>query len=256
MRSLWILFAAAACIRCLAADSIFLSDYLGASPGTAAEAPNPPYTSIPTSATPYGFGVDCPGNFASTSINFQDVGAFAKGIGQHPFNFGEKRIDFSLAAIRVNTTRDVAVFSARVGVDFPTSNLNNGGVFRVLVDDVVRAEQEIGGRFSPSVPLVVSVVGASKLSLVTIRSGNFNSNHMCWGGATITLVGGPCPADLNGDRLVDDADFTLFVSAYNILDCADPAMPVDCPADLNRDGLVDDVDFTLFVVPYNDLICS
>ena len=32
-------------------------------------------------------------------------------------------------------------------------------------------------------------------------------------------------------------------------------MPSNCPADLNRDGLVDDADFPLFVVPYNDLLC-
>ena len=65
-----------------------------------------------------------------------------------------------------------------------------------------------------------------------------------------------CPADLNADGLVDDADFTLFVPAYNLLDCADPAMPQLCPADLNRDALVDDADFIIFVAAYNELICG
>lgn len=65
-----------------------------------------------------------------------------------------------------------------------------------------------------------------------------------------------CPADLNGDGLVDDSDFTLFAAAYNLLDCADPEMPALCPADLNRDGLVEDSDFVIFAVAYNDLICS
>jgi len=239
----------------IAADSVFLSDYLGQPTGTAAIAPNPPFTSIPTAAEPYGFGVDCPGNFAPSKISFQDVGVFDKGIGQHPFSSGEKRIDFNLASIRISTTRDLAVFSARVGVDFPTGGQQNGGIFRVLVDDVVQSEQSINGRLSPSVPIAVSLVGASKLSLITLRTGAFNSNHLCWGGATITLDGGPCPADLNGDRLVDDADFALFVGAYSLLDCTDPPMPVDCPADINGDQLVDDADFSLFVVPYNDLIC-
>ncbi|MBS0190830.1 MAG: hypothetical protein U0573_02920 [Phycisphaerales bacterium] len=64
-----------------------------------------------------------------------------------------------------------------------------------------------------------------------------------------------CPADLNNDGQVDDADFSIFVVAYNLLDCADPAMPAGCPADLNRDGVVDDADFSIFVVAYNDLIC-
>ncbi|MBS0189704.1 MAG: hypothetical protein U0573_08345 [Phycisphaerales bacterium] len=65
-----------------------------------------------------------------------------------------------------------------------------------------------------------------------------------------------CPADLNGDGLVDDSDFTLFAAGYNLLDCADPAMPQLCPGDINRDALVDDADFVVFVAAYNDLICE
>ncbi|MBL8885231.1 MAG: hypothetical protein JNK16_01110 [Phycisphaerales bacterium] len=65
----------------------------------------------------------------------------------------------------------------------------------------------------------------------------------------------PCAGDLNGDAQVDDADFILFVSAYNLLDCADPGMPAGCPADLNGDGFVDDSDFVVFVTAYNQLIC-
>lgn len=64
-----------------------------------------------------------------------------------------------------------------------------------------------------------------------------------------------CVGDLNGDNLVDDSDFVIFVEAYNLLDCADPAMPLNCPADLNRDDLVDDSDFVIFVGAYNELIC-
>ncbi len=64
-----------------------------------------------------------------------------------------------------------------------------------------------------------------------------------------------CPADLNGDGQVDDADFVVFVEAYNILDCADPAMPAGCPADLNGDSLVADADFVVFVAAYNELVC-
>ncbi|MBS0190806.1 MAG: S8 family serine peptidase [Phycisphaerales bacterium] len=64
-----------------------------------------------------------------------------------------------------------------------------------------------------------------------------------------------CPSDLNFDELVDDADFTPFVVSYNLLDCADPAMPAACSADLNGDGLVDDADFSLFVAAYDALLC-
>lgn len=62
-------------------------------------------------------------------------------------------------------------------------------------------------------------------------------------------------ADLDASASVDDADFSIFAHAYNLLDCADPAMPAGCPADLNFDGVVDDVDFTLFVPSYDALIC-
>lgn len=65
----------------------------------------------------------------------------------------------------------------------------------------------------------------------------------------------PCPADFNHDNQVDDADFTVFVFAYNTLDCADPAMPLGCGSDINYDGFVDDADFTIFVGAYNSLIC-
>lgn len=64
-----------------------------------------------------------------------------------------------------------------------------------------------------------------------------------------------CKGDLNGDGVVDDSDFTAFVVGYNILDCADPAMPPGCTADINGDALVDDEDFTAFVTAYNQLIC-
>lgn len=68
-------------------------------------------------------------------------------------------------------------------------------------------------------------------------------------------AGLPCPADLSADGVVEDADFVLFAAAYNLLDCADPAMSFECPADLNADGFVDDSDFVLFVQAYDALSC-
>ncbi|MBS0189791.1 MAG: hypothetical protein U0573_13575 [Phycisphaerales bacterium] len=64
-----------------------------------------------------------------------------------------------------------------------------------------------------------------------------------------------CPCDLNHDGQVDDADFSIFVVAYNMLDCADPSMPANCPSDFNHDGAVDDADFIPFVAAYNELLC-
>lgn len=62
-----------------------------------------------------------------------------------------------------------------------------------------------------------------------------------------------CPADLNNDGLVDDADFQIFVVAYNELIC--PEFPIPCAGDLNYDGYVDDADFQIFVPAYNALLC-
>lgn len=63
----------------------------------------------------------------------------------------------------------------------------------------------------------------------------------------------PCPGDLNFDRVVDDADFQIFLVAYNILLCPDAPLP--CDADLNADGFVNDADFQIFLVGYNTLLC-
>jgi hypothetical protein len=60
-----------------------------------------------------------------------------------------------------------------------------------------------------------------------------------------------CPADYNFDRVVDDADFILFVEAYNLIETP----PADFRADINGDGLVDDADFGLFAAAYDVLIC-
>jgi hypothetical protein len=75
-----------------------------------------------------------------------------------------------------------------------------------------------------------------------------------WGPATFPPD--PCPGDLNIDGLVDDTDFSIFAVAYDVLDCADPAMPSGCPADLNSDGLVNDDDFQMFALAYNELLCQ
>jgi hypothetical protein len=57
----------------------------------------------------------------------------------------------------------------------------------------------------------------------------------------------PCPGDLNGDGVVDDSDFVLFVAYYNTL--------VDPRGDLTGDGNTEDADFVAFVGAYNTLTC-
>ena len=89
---------------------------------------------------------------------------------------------------------------------------------------------------------------------VTATSTVVSATGKNWGPATFPPD--PCTGDLNNDGVVDDADFSIFAVAYDLLDCADPAMPVTCPADLNRDGLVNDDDFQVFVLAYNELLCQ
>ncbi len=73
--------------------------------------------------------------------------------------------------------------------------------------------------------------------------------------ANVITIGAMCFGDQNYDSLVDDADFSIFVVAYNTLECTDPTMPEGCPADFNQDGIVEDSDFVIFVAAYNELLC-
>lgn len=56
-----------------------------------------------------------------------------------------------------------------------------------------------------------------------------------------------CPADLNADGVVDDADFVVFVEAYEFL--MTPA------GDFDFDGVTGDEDFVVFVAGYDALVC-
>lgn len=96
---------------------------------------------------------------------------------------------------------------------------------------------------------VINPAGISAIQ-ISHNSGGLEVDHLQFGGAAPG-----CPADLNQDGQVDDADFVIFISAYNLLDCADPAMPPGCPSDLNHDGAVEDADFVIFVKAYNELVC-
>ncbi len=87
------------------------------------------------------------------------------------------------------------------------------------------------------------------------NNGRFIAGNSEVGATFEGFVVDTCAADLNDDRGVDDADFVAFAAAYNVLDCADPAMPPACPSDLNGDGVVDDTDFVEFARQYDRFIC-
>ncbi|MBL8876042.1 MAG: hypothetical protein JNM86_09640 [Phycisphaerae bacterium] len=96
---------------------------------------------------------------------------------------------------------------------------------------------------------------ALPLSYMFDLAGNARRNGTIDRGAYEFGSALPCPADLNGDGMVEDSDFVIFANAYNLLDCMDPTMPAGCPADLNADEFVDDADFVLFAAAYNELLC-
>ncbi|HEX8876690.1 MAG TPA: hypothetical protein VF777_08085 [Phycisphaerales bacterium] len=99
------------------------------------------------------------------------------------------------------------------------------------------------------------------LQLVAADAGSVGSydcviENGCGVHVTATVPFILCTSDFNCDGTVDDVDFQSFAAHYDILDCADPAMPAGCPSDLNSDGIVDDVDFQLFVPAYDRLLCG
>ncbi len=62
-----------------------------------------------------------------------------------------------------------------------------------------------------------------------------------------SVAAGPCPADMNNDNVVDDADFVIFAGYYDQL--------VTMGADINGDAQTDDGDFVLFSAAYDQLVC-
>jgi len=150
-----------------------------------------------------------------------------------------------------------ATFGGPAGLNMTFSNVGGQksqdfvvpvGQFRDFfgrINCTIRDQRLLGGTvYSDTIEAQVFAT----FSLTVLTSGA--SLQFCSGASFVQ-----CKGDLNSDGFVDDSDFTVFVVAYNILDCADPSMPAGCPSDLNGDGLVDDADFIAFVSAYNTLVC-
>jgi len=139
------------------------------------------------------------------------------------------------------------VWTFKGAIDFP-------GIDQVIAETDIRGGVVVYAASTTSVsvvldpaPLTGSIAGLTLTSIISPASG-----YQLGGISFSTKF---CVGDLNNDGFVDDADFVLFASAYNILVCDDPTMPYPCPADFNSDGSVDDSDFVAFAQAYNDLIC-
>jgi hypothetical protein len=92
-------------------------------------------------------------------------------------------------------------------------------------------------------------------NIIRVAGDGFSKLSNCNEALLWIFTTAACPADLNTDTQVDDADFVIFAAAYALTSCADPLMPPGCPADFNADGFVDDADFAFFSSAYNALFC-
>jgi probable HAF family extracellular repeat protein len=154
------------------------------------------------------------------------------------------------------TTTATIGFTNPLPTPLTNVRLDLGGDAGLLIDGTTATEAVELGTIAPGASTTVtrSVLGAfegSRLFMARISADGVLPSDMF-----VDVLVFKCTGDLNADGLVDDADFSIFVVAYDTLDCADPAMPLLCPADLNRDGVVDDADFSIFVVAYDKVICE
>lgn len=151
---------------------------------------------------------------------------------------GDENIDLILANPVRSFAFDVAV--------------NTFGPVFVRVYDA--ADREMGMLEIPQNTIgffgVTSVGGISRINFRSVNGAIQNSLL-----DDVTAGGVNCPADLNGDGLVDDADFSIFVVSYNSLLCNDPLVAPGCPGDLSLDGLTNDDDFSIFARAYDQLLC-
>lgn len=169
----------------------------------------------------------------------------------------------------VSTTRPAIAF-VNLGtspITTPAMGIGAPGFLTSLLDLSWRREVRFGGAgpmplatLEPGQAYVTLIPSGYDISLATLR-GTYQGRDQIvsssgFGPGSPLLVFQPaCPADLNADTLVDDADFSIFIVQYDVLDCGDPAMPSGCNADLNGDLFVDDQDFQVFIVAYDALLC-
>jgi hypothetical protein len=114
------------------------------------------------------------------------------------------------------------------------------------------------GQFFADAHTASSAIAAGRWAFGTGADALVHNNSANRGALILRFAFVPksyCPADLNNDGIVEDEDFTLFLSGYNTLDCGDAGMAFGCPADFNFDGAVNDGDFEVFIGAYNELLC-
>jgi len=166
----------------------------------------------------------------------------------HGFDNGSQLYSFGGTAIRANVTASANIVR-QIDVSWPTAL--TGASY-----DVYRAPvSPAGAEVSLGTTSAISISDSDVVPGVQYRYRVIGTQP---GGAPVeyelgmgTALAGGCPADFNGDGQVDDADFVIFVGAYNILEI--PSANPWC--DLTADLVVDDQDFVQFVAAYAELLC-
>ena len=94
-----------------------------------------------------------------------------------------------------------------------------------------------GGRSSGGDYVAIGTIGQHD-AVDSLTGGTFTIEGGFW-----TALTPPCPADLDGDDMVDGADLGLLLAAWG------PAPP-GTAADLNADGVVDGADLGLLLADW------
>ena len=159
----------------------YLSDHLGPLATCSAFSGQSPYSS--TRVSRYEIGVDTPGAFSCTPVQFQDTVPFQKALGTHPTNdMTGAWVEFDLRSMRDFVDQELEVFQARVGIDVPSGGLN-GARFEVHVDGTLVTSADIADASAPSQILRADISRASTIRLTTKHLGTWANTHACWGDA-------------------------------------------------------------------------
>ncbi len=191
--------------------------------------------------------------FALTPGKFND-GVTTGAYGVTVTEFRWVKGDFNFDGVVDCTDRELLEARIGAGLDDTIAYVDDRGTPELIDDVVIPGWWKWQGRdFNAMLAMtdMNSTDGAGGSNSLFVTAADLAAFDALFPG----LCSSPCPADLNGDTLVDDSDFVIFASAYNILVCDDPVMPAGCPADLNGDGLVEDGDFVVFAAAYNELLC-
>jgi alpha-tubulin suppressor-like RCC1 family protein len=135
----------------------------------------------------------------------------------------------------------------------PQGPLAGGTTITILGSDLGASPiVRVGGNLATS----VTVTSPTSLTAITPPgsiAGSVSVDVTTLGGTSsrpnaFTYESPLCPADLNGDGVVNSLDTMIVMIAFG--NC--PPSPTTCPADLNADGVVNAADVTIVVNAYGD----